>query len=101
MTTGGVDDVERIPVYCPLRYYYEHYRQKCFCDQPYMCDFCIEHWVRVRRRVKGACCDYHILRLRPYLEHCVSDDEKAASIEEARQRLAVDIGLEDGEEVLR
>jgi hypothetical protein len=35
------------------------------------------------------------------LEHCVSDDEKAASIEEARQRLAVDIGLEDGEEVLR
>lgn len=50
--------------------------------------------------MKGACYDYHVSRLAPYLEHCKTDDEKAAAIKEARRKLAVDRGLKDGEEVL-
>jgi len=77
-------DWERIPAYCPLRYYYEHCEELCECDQPYTYAFCIKHFYR-KREISGGCCEYHIPQLNRYLKYCASEDNKANAIEQARE----------------
>lgn len=98
-------DWERIPAYCPFRYYYQHRGELCKCDQPYMCAFCVKHLYGKRTEGRetsiGVCCEYHVPQLNKYLKHCKSEDEKASAVKQAREQLAAEIGRDQEQEGLR
>jgi hypothetical protein len=59
-----------------------------------MCEFCVEHFVWVRKSFRGLCCNFHVPELNGYLEHCESDGDRTVAIEHAREQMAVELERE-------